>query len=473
MAIRLKDLFILDEANLTGTSRSGGVSNWDHYVARDFSDRKQYSIEKNSKIIDKNTSAELGEVSVGDKVNILSKEVEKIGGSSYAYIRKLSDNTAGYVKLTSISKPTTQSKDSVIPGGGNSKEFLPKKLGLEGIKFKSTSELISATINGISSVYGDSVYAEIKSYLSDILSKLSGTNVSINESFSKNYKLSRRYNISDGDVKILSKNFGEVLGGIYTITHNKKAQYVQFPSDDNQGLFDYLMVDDKDRTTYISVKSAGGSSTSLSNINFVLNNFSNNRIFTNNKNEVETIRSLMNNQKEGKTTLTNIENFYKTVLNTEESQILASINKISKYKAKNLSQSELSLWFQSMKKTSSKEVFINTMKDIYSKVLGGSGASDSSLSEIYDLTSSDPVQNGYLYYPMGSYIVKYLNTNKKYVDILNYILNFASYIHQFDANLSQDSFNIKIHTFDKNEFRFSYNGMAKKPANRPIGFKKI
>jgi len=473
--MKYKDFFdyFLTEANLLGKSRSGGVSNWQHYVVRDFSEDREYTIEKNSTIIDNKTLKELGEVLVGDKIHILSTDLEKIGGSLYAYVKTISDNIVGYVKLSSISKPTTKSQNSVISGGANSKEFLPKKLGLENIKFTSTSQLLSAVITGINSLYSDSKYTEIKSYLSDVLSKLTGTNVSINESFSRDYKLNRKYNVSDQDIKILSKNFGEVLGGIYAIKYNKKAKYVQFPSDDNQGLFDYLMVDERGRTTYISVKSGGGSSTSMGNINFVLNNFSNNRIFIDNKHEVETIRSLMNNKKEGKTTLTNIENFYKNVLNKEQSQILTSINKISKYKAKNLSQSELNKWFQSMKKTSPKEIFISTMKDIYSTILSGSSATDLSLSDMYELDDISSVQNGYLYYPMGSYIVKYMNSNKKYTDTLNYILNFASYVHQFDVNLSQNSFNIQIFTFDKKEFRFSYNGMAKKPANRPIGFIKV
>jgi hypothetical protein len=304
------------------------------------------------------------------------------------------------------------------------------------------------------------------------LSQIEGGNVSLNESFSKNYSLNQTYNITDQDIKILSKNFGEILGAIYTITHNKKSKYVEFPNT-NQGLYDYLMVDERNITTYFSAKSSGGSSTSMENINFILRNFSDNTFFKNNKKEVDVIKMLINNKSEGKTTLTTIENFYKNILKKEESQILDTINKISKFKAKSLTQLELTKWFSSMKKTSTKETFIDTMNHIYSNILSKSKATKSTLSQMYDMDSSVSFQNGYLYYPMGSYIVKYLNKNKRYVDTLNYILNFASYIHQFDANLSNDSFNIKIHTFDKIKFRFSYNGMAKKPANRPIGFKKI
>lgn len=472
--MKYKDFFLplIKEANLSGNSRSGGMSNWDYYVSNEFSPSNEYIIEKPSKIIDIKTNEELGEVFINDKINILSKELKNIGRSNFAFIKKISDNKKGYVNINSISKPTTQSDNSVIPGGKNSKEFGPDKLGLQNTEFSSSSQLISSVVNSIKSKYSDKKFNEIKIYLSDVLSKIGGGSVSINESFSKDYSLSKKHNVSSQDIKILSKNFGEVLGAIYTIKYNKKSKYVKFPSA-NQGLYDYLMVDKNDITTYFSTKSAGGSSTSMENINFVLKNFSDNKLFKDNKKEIDVIKMLINNKSEGKTTLTNIENFYKSILKTEESQILTMINKISKVKSKDLSQSELSKWFISMKKTSSEETFINTMKNIYSSVLSNSSATNSTLSEMYNMDTSDSIQNGYLYYPMGSYIVKYLNENEKYVDTLNYVLNFASYIHQFDANLSTNSFNVKIHTFDKIKFRFSYNGMAKKPANRPIGFKKV
>ena len=91
---------------------------------------------------------------------------------------------------------------------------------------------------------------------------------------------------------------------------------------------------------------------------------------------------------------------------------------------------------------------------------------------------------GYIIYPMGSYIVAYMNRddvkrtpdkpNKlhRFIDALDMLANFGSYISQITVDMDSKSTKIQILKFSKNKFRFSYNGMAKKPANRPIGFKE-
>jgi hypothetical protein len=71
---------------------------------------------------------------------------------------------------------------------------------------------------------------------------------------------------------------------------------------------------------------------------------------------------------------------------------------------------------------------------------------------------------------MGSYIVKYLNNSGNYLFVLNELLNYASYIHQFSVDMYTDRLDITIESFKTKKFKFSYNAGAKYPANRPIGF---
>jgi hypothetical protein len=80
--------------------------------------------------------------------------------------------------------------------------------------------------------------------------------------------------------------------------------------------------------------------------------------------------------------------------------------------------------------------------------------------------------HGYLLYPMGSYIVKYLNNSPKMVEALNLLAGFANYISQITVDMSTTNTEVQIIKFAKNDFRFSYNGMSKAPGNRPIGFKE-
>jgi hypothetical protein len=148
------------------------------------------------------------------------------------------------------------------------------------------------------------------------------------------------------------------------------------------------------------------------------------------------------------------------------------IKKISKYKPKDLSQTELSKWFPSMVATAKINDFINTMNDIYIRILDKSKVSEKKLRQMYN-GKSIPNGNGYLLYPMGSYIVKYLNSDKKYLDLLNTILNYGSYVHQFTVNLSKNNFQVKISPFKTSKFRYTYNAGGGYPGNRPIGFKKV
>jgi hypothetical protein len=86
---------------------------------------------------------------------------------------------------------------------------------------------------------------------------------------------------------------------------------------------------------------------------------------------------------------------------------------------------------------------------------------------------SIPSGNGYLLYPMGSYIVKYLNNDKKYLDLLNTILNYGSYVHQFTSTLKKNNLQVGISSFKTSKFRYTYNAGGGYPGNRPIGFKKV
>jgi hypothetical protein len=125
-----------------------------------------------------------------------------------------------------------------------------------------------------------------------------------------------------------------------------------------------------------------------------------------------------------------------------------------------------------MTKTVKKEAFVRGMGELYQDVFGDFGApsraKDDVLSRMYDAKGGK--DNGYIYYPMGSFITKYMNSSGNYLKVLNILLNYGSYVHQFDVNMYSNKFEVKIGSFKKKHFRFSYNGMANAPANRPIGF---
>ena len=93
------------------------------------------------------------------------------------------------------------------------------------------------------------------------------------------------------------------------------------------------------------------------------------------------------------------------------------------------------------------------------------------LKEMYEGKSN--YKGGFMIYPMGSYITKFLNETPQYINALNLLMDFGSNITQVTVNMSNKSCNISVIKFSKNTFKFSYNDMSKNPGNRPIGFKEV
>jgi len=464
----------LFEANLTGKSRSGGTSNWEHYVVKNFTNDNIYTIDINGDVLDEN-EFKIGKVKKGDSVTITSPKLFTIGNKAYVRVEVIKNKLVGIVKLNMIQKPTTSSKDAIIPGGKNSKEFTPEKLGLVGIKFSSKTQMANTIFNGLKSIYGGKQYSPIRKYLYECIR--STTSINLTESFSKQFALKINEPVSADDISVLSKNFGEVLGALYILSTNKKTNYVEFPTDISQGLYDFLMVENSGLTNYYSVKSLGGSSTAMDNINFILKNFGKtNSILVKNKIEVDVIQSLINNKTEGITTIKNIENFFNKMLTDKVSKMITELNKISEYRLKTISQSELDKWFNSMIKTVDIKTFVLTMNRIYDTVLSDVGstpkATSKVLEEIYLSGDGSLFKHGYLIYPMGSYIVNYLNNTGNYKTVLNVLLNYGSYIHQLTVNMYKTDLQIAISSFKTQNFKFSYNAGTKYPGNRPIGFIK-
>jgi hypothetical protein len=476
MANPIKLITILEnlqqEADLTGMSRSGGKSNWDHYVVNGFDPTKIFYVERHSDIID-DTKSPISSVEKDDQLNILSTDLKIFGQSKYAKVKKLSDDSIGYLAINVIRKPTTKGKSGDI-GGSTSKEFLPEKLGLVGETYDDKNAMITKVTTALERVYGDPKYDEIRNYLTECLGIVSGEITTITETYNKKYTLSRKYQINEVDIKILSKNFGEILAALYILSTNKKAEEVYFAEDINSAFYDFVMTKETGMKEYFSVKSHGGSSTSMSNLNFLLDNFSEkNDLFDRYEDEISVVKSLMNDKTAGKTTLNNIETFFDDVLPDKKKQIIDKLNSISSHQLTSLSQDDLNKWFSDVCSNSDEQSFITTLNGVYDGILGDLGSGPKTTTDILKkmFSSKASKDNGYLYYPMGAYIKEYLNDPKKgYLKVLNILLNYGTYIHQFDVNMYNNSFDIFIGSFKQKQFRFSYNGMSNAPANRPLGF---
>lgn len=475
--IKLKTILeqIQAEASLSGISRTGQMPVWDYYVARNFDAEKIYVAEGSGQIFDSNLLP-IGAINKNDQIKILSPDLTVLKNRKYATIKQISTNIVGLLSINLIKKPSAKASKDKIFGSPQSKEFLPEKIGLVGKTYRDKQQLASQTITGLEKAYAEEKYNEIVAYLKECV-EIASSRAFLNEGFTKKYNLSRSYKIASSDMGILSKNFGEIVAAIYILANNKQAAAVKFPDNIAAPLYDFIMLKQNGFAEYYSVKSLGGSSTSIENINFLLKNFQEgNSLFIEYDHEVDVIMNLMNNKKEGITTLTNIQNFFEKYLPEKQVQIINKLNEISKNKINSLSQIELNNWFKGMLSTASIDQFVSTMNSIYNEILADAGegpskAATASLMDMYNSKSSK--DNGYIYYPMGSYITKYLNNTGDYLMVLNIILNYGTYVHQFNVDMYSDRFDVSIESFKTKKFRFSYNAGAKYPANRPIGFISI
>jgi len=456
-------------ASLSGKSRSGGTTNWQHYVVSNFDKETTLSIEKDTTLFDIDWN-ELVKLKKNDVVKVLDINLTKKGVSSYASVQYKRYN--GLVSISSLRKPTIQSTGSIIGGGRNSKEFTPDKLGLDGTEYTNIGQFTTTVSNALVNFYGDAKYKEIRKYLSDITKSITGYHLTekINR-FSINYKPRGSYNIAQSDMKIISKNFGEVVGAMYLLKHNKKMTIVGFPGSVNEGLYDIYGKDKKGRVYYYSAKSAGGSSTSLANLNFIKRNFSSDNAFLmSHVKEMEIIDSLINTKEHN--TIYNITAFFNKNLPNKTKEIIGYLNELGNEKIGGVEQGTLSRWFESVKVTNTEQEFVDVMNKIYDTVFSGGGrTTDGVLRKMFN-AKDNPHKNGYLLYPMGSYIVTFLNSKDKYIEALNILAGFASYISQITVNMSKIHTEIQIIKFSKNKFKFTYNGMSNAPGNRPIGFKE-
>ena len=445
------------EASLSGNSRSAQKSNWDAYVVDDpdWAD-KEYEIERDDVVYDENLEDEIAEVTKGDMIKLLSLDLMKRGSSFYAQISTSSDDE-GYLKISSIKKPRGSTN--------NTKDLTPKKLGITGKKY-DINGLITATIAGIDGI--SSITPTVKAHLLDCINSIANKNLFEDKiiRFTKNIALSQSHNLSESDLKVISKNFGEVLSALFILKSNKKAKFVEFPEAENEGLYDFIRYEDSGQKIFYSVKASTGSVTALKNLNKFIQFLSNEY----NKDDINKLKMLITD-KDNKTIDIIID-----YINEFEPNIAAFINDQLDIKTNKLNHADLSNWWLLNAKKMTEDEIYRVFSKIYAEI--NYPLNTNTVKTLMSIFSAqkDTSKNGYIIYPLGSYIVKSLNADPIMLKLLNDVLT-ASYISnsvlQATVNVSNKDIEVKLIKFKNNSFKYDYNAMMKAPGNRPLGLKEI
>ncbi len=488
--------YLLSEVSLSGDT-SRGPSRWDTYLVPDWTADTDYKLFTDGVLVLSEPATKSlkdftisGPHSKGTKLQVISTELKSIGTKDFAKVHIDGQPQNGWIKISQIEKPAEVKEDGgilCVLGGTNSAEFKPEKINLNGNEYTSTTKLVSAISTGIKEKYGGEEYKEVRRYLSEFVDKIGGMPLTeaSEERTEKSFTTTETFNVCEPDIKILSKNFGEVLGALYIIKTNKKIGTIGFPSNISQGLYDFYGIDGAGRTTYYSAKSGGGSSTSMANLTFITKNFSkDNSWLKDNALEMKVVNKLMNNP--DRNTATNILYWFEK----ESKGLLRRILKIMSKGAtiSSLERADLAIWLNAMRKKKKGEVeFLSIMKDVYKTLEVGKKKPASTvavLKDIFNDKKGKDYEGGYVIYPMGSHIVAYMNGDDvkrnydakiykhRFIDCLDMLMNFGSFIQQITVDMEDKTTKIAIIKFSRNKFRFSYNGMTKKPNNRSIGFKE-
>jgi hypothetical protein len=473
----------LNEAGLGGMSRSAGKPSWDTYVVPAFVEGFSLQVEQDSFLFD-SPSSKANKIASLDKwetVILLSTELVSDKFSKFARI-KTQDDVEGWININNLRKPSAR--------GGQSKEYTPDKFGFQGKEIFSAEEVLHVIQKGwLTQKYSnDEVYQMILDSIDSISNASFSGSTTI--SFSRSHD-----DVSTKDLMILSKNFGEVLAALYVLS-NPEVLSVSFPSDISQMLFDFAAHSNKGIQLF-SVKSFGGSSTSIDNLNFILSEILiddlNLQGFEQEIEDVELMMKTLANEK-----LRTVDVIERTFLkmfpsqanklaeglkNASQQLLGASINLSNE---ELLTQGGLDVWLkgfhdywddlsaeeQNEERTESINELAVMIRELTDKVLEGRSANFEGIVDILSSRNQRTTQHGYLLYPMGSFIVKRLNESSNHLKVLNTIAN-AGNIIQATVKLYKDKVEIVLSHFADGEFRFSYNAGAKYPSNRPLGFKKV
>lgn len=464
----------LNEADLTGVSRSRGKPNWEAYIADDPNWKTNtYKIERSCNLLNDKFEEISPPISMkkGESISILSIDLKKKGPTLYANIKF--GETSGFVKIKCISKPSSKKNK-------NTKKLTPKTLGLNGKRFT-----IDTLVSAIKSKLDQSIVSpQVKDYINDVIETITNKKIFEKvERFEKTLKLSKIYQLDpSSELNVISKNFGEILAALFILRTSKKAKQVEFPAAENFPLCDFIVINQsEDDRTFVSVKSGGGSSTDIKNLKIFLPYVD----VDESSPEWKTLQIIMSNVKdikEGDTpkdersTISTILSFF---ANSEiGKKSLSSICKTLGFRNNTIDIAQISNLWQMIMTEKAKGKSTNLYKkltDFYNLV--GYSANQATIDDIFKPGQKKDISSGgFIIYPLGSYIVKTLNSNPKMLALLNSIIQLSevgSNVQQSTVDATNKDITFKIIRFNKNQFKFSYNAMMKSPANRPLGFSEV
>lgn len=331
---------------------------------------------------------------------------------------------------------TTSSK-----GVLSTKNLTPDELKLPGIHTKNVFKK-----NIIAGLKASSAPINIREFCKDLLDASERNDGKITSEFMES--------ISNADITTIAKNFGEISGALWYMTHyNKKATGVEYPNESNFPLVDYFIHEGKKKIA-VSAKANDGAPPSINAIADVLRK----KTYTDGKMEdarkaiiaisdSSTVDGIINASKELGT-----EGYKWISKNFKKGQVFTAADCetfMAPYKNAKAVYAELEEFYKLIGRSASVDIIDRTIK--------GNGK-----------------RWGFIISPMGYALVDQLNKTEKYVDVLNDAAKQIKLEQLYiKIKLSQKAVSYEVKLFGTSKFAFEYNANAGQPSLKKISFKML
>lgn len=273
--------------------------------------------------------------------------------------------------------------------------------------------------------------------------------------------------LSQQDIGIIISDFGEITGAVYMLSKDKTYKAAKFPTDENEKLIDYLLVDHNGVDEKMSAKAGQGGKPSITSVVPVIQKFG----------------------KEGKLDK-KFEKAVKILL------ILSSEEKGSLYSGPLLAAKELKTpGYESMKEIVKKQLKLGSLNNIptmeqLQTVIDRNGSwknvktaltpffkssgylANESVSQrlIESPRAGKEKPWGIIHYPITAELIKWLNTDKNNAKELLTLAAKTLSVTQIYLDYKGDSFIYTVKGFSDSEFVFGSPSSAPRPTNNRIGF---
>jgi hypothetical protein len=318
------------------------------------------------------------------------------------------------------------------------KSLTPDALGMGG-KTINKSLFERVAIEGIGK--SKDVNENIKAFLYSLLDASKGNG---------QIKAKQIESISDSDLNVIAKDFGEISGALwYMSNENKSTKAIEFPSASNARLVDYYAVEGNKKIA-ISAKANEGAPPSI-----------------------EAIAEILLTKKYGSPAK---DGARKAIISIAQSSVIEGIVKASMdLKTKGYQWMKTKVFRRDWKaadveamlaKYKSPKQFLAEFAPFYALI--GRTASEKTTDEIFKQKAK---RNGLILSPMGYSLVDEMNGNKVFLEVLTDAAQQIK-VSQLYIKISKATKRVDYHIkeFDSSKFEFKYNSNAKSPSLKKISF---